>query len=89
MFGTIEIKDVKRELGELVKVVRKQNKLSQSDLSASLDMSRTTIQNLESGKNFTVDTFLKVIKEFDLLDQLHTQVLQARDQQSATTKSLY
>lgn len=62
MFGTIEIKDVKRELGELVKVVRKQNKLSQSDLSASLDMSRTTIQNLESGKNFTVDTFLKVIK---------------------------
>jgi len=53
MFDTIEIKHVKRELGFLVKALRKQRGLSQKQLAKSLDVSRTTIQNLELGKNFT------------------------------------
>ena len=66
MFDIVEIKDVKRELGFLVKALRKQRGLSQVQLAKSLDVSRTTIQNLELGKNFTVDTILKVLKEMDL-----------------------
>ena len=88
MFDTIEIKDVKRELGFLVKALRKQRGLSQLQLAKSLDVSRTTIQNLELGKNFTVDTILKVMKEMDLLTQLNSEILQAKSH-VVNSKSMY
>lgn len=88
MFDTIEIKEVKRELGFLVKALRKQRGLSQIQLAKSLDVSRTTIQNLELGKNFTVDTILKVMKEMDLLSQLNSEILQAKNH-VINSKSLY
>lgn len=88
MFNTIEIRDVKNELGELVKTLRKQRGLSQIQLANSLDVSRTTIQNLELGKNFTVDTILKVLKEMDLLAQLKSEITQAKAH-VINSKSMY
>jgi len=79
MFSTIEIKDVKNEIGDLVKALRKQRGWSETQLANALGVSRTTIQNLELGKNFTVDTILKVLKEMDLLKQLHGEITQAKD----------
>ena len=54
--GNLKIKDVKTEIGKLVKSLHKKQKLSQQELAEQLDLSRITIQNLESGKNFTIDT---------------------------------
>jgi len=71
MFNTIEIKDTKQELGQLIKMVRKSRKLTQVEVASALAVSRNTIQNLESGKNFTIDTLLKVLKEFDLLERVY------------------
>jgi len=88
MFDTIEIKEIKRELGFLVKALRKQRGLSQIQLAKSLDVSRTTIQNLELGKNFTVDTILKVLKEMDLLSQLNSEILQVKSH-VINSKSMY
>ncbi|MCB0761366.1 MAG: helix-turn-helix transcriptional regulator [Flavobacteriales bacterium] len=88
MFETIEIKDVKNEIGELMKALRKQRKLSQAELAGLLSVSRTTIQNLELGRNFTVDTLLKVVKELDLLETLHREIVQSKAQVTQT-KSLY
>lgn len=88
MFDTVEIKDVKNELGALVKALRKQRGLSQIQLASSLNVSRTTIQNLELGKNFTVDTFLKVIKEMDLLTQLKSEITQTKTH-VINSKSMY
>jgi len=88
MFDIVEIKDVKRELGFLVKALRKQRGLSQIQLAKTLDVSRTTIQNLELGKNFTVDTILKVLKEMDLLTQLNSEVTQAKNH-VINSKSMY
>lgn len=88
MFNTVEIKDVKLELGFLVKALRKQRGLSQKQLAESLDVSRTTIQNLELGKNFTVDTILKVLKELDLLTVLNNEISKAKNQ-IANSKSMY
>ncbi len=88
MFDIVEIKDVKRELGFLVKALRKQRGLSQVQLAKSLDVSRTTIQNLELGKNFTVDTILKVLKEMDLLTQLNSEIAQAKNH-VINSKSMY
>lgn len=75
----IKIKDVKIEMGALVKGLRKQNKLTQEELANALDLSRITIQNLESGKNFTIDTFLKVVKHFDMLKDFNDFVLKMKE----------
>jgi len=88
MFEVLEIKDVKKELGALVRAIRKQRGLSQAQLAQSLDISRTTIQNLELGRNFTVNTILKVLKEVALLEQLHNEVVKTK-KQVLNSKSLY
>ena len=88
MFNSIEIKDVKEEIGQLIKVVRKSKKLTQVEIADSLDVSKNTIQNLESGKNFTANTFFKVLKEFDLLERLYDEILKTK-KEIDETKSLY
>ena len=70
MFEIVEIKEVKIAIGQFIKSVRKKRKISEVELGEILDVSRTTIQNMESGKNFTIDNLLKVLKEFDLLEFL-------------------
>lgn len=88
MFNNIEIKDAKQEIGQVIKIVRKRRKLTQIELAKSLDVSRNTIQNLESGKNFTIDTLFKVLKEFDLLDRVYDEILEAK-KEIEQIKSLY
>lgn len=88
MFKIIEIKEVKIEVGRLMKTVRKHRKLTQSEVAEQLGVSRNTIQNLESGKNFTINTLFKILKEFDLLDKLHKEILSER-KAIEETKSLY
>ncbi len=88
MFESIEIKDVKIEVGRLMKTIRKQRQLTQSEVAEQLGVSRNTIQNMESGKNFTINTLLKILKEFDLLDKLYREVLSER-KAIEQTKSLY
>jgi DNA-binding XRE family transcriptional regulator len=57
MFDSVlKISDVKLKIGEMTKVLRKKNKLSRQQLADLLDVSRMTIQNLEAGKNCTLDT---------------------------------
>jgi transcriptional regulator with XRE-family HTH domain len=43
-------------------------------LAEKLNLSRVTIQNLESGKNPTIETLLKVLQYFDLLDGLNNYI---------------
>jgi transcriptional regulator with XRE-family HTH domain len=69
LFEILTIKNVKTDLGKLTKVLRKKQKLSQDELADLLNMSRITIQNLESGKNVTTDTLLKVFQHFDVLEK--------------------
>lgn len=88
LFQSVEIKDVKRNIGGVLKQFRKEFKLSQAELAKSLDVSRTTIQNVELGKNFTIDTLLKVVKSFELLDDLNNEVNKIGKQSQVPT-SLY
>jgi transcriptional regulator with XRE-family HTH domain len=71
LFEILTIKDVKTVLGKLTKVLRKKQKLSQDELADLLNMSRITIQNLESGKNVTTDTLLKVFQHFNILEKFN------------------
>jgi transcriptional regulator with XRE-family HTH domain len=74
MFNTTEIKDVKVKLGQLVRRLRKQQKLTQVQMSHNLGVSRATLNNLEAGKNFTIDTLFKVLKELQLLETLDDEL---------------
>jgi len=75
IFDTVKIKDVKVRIGQLVKNQRKQHKLSQKELGELLNCSRITIQNVESGKNFTIDTLFKILQHFELLNPLNTEIV--------------
>lgn len=88
LFDNIKIKDVKIKCGQLVRVLRKNAKMSQEELAGQLNMSRLTIQNLESGKNFTIDTLLKILQHFDLLFPIHNALEDKIDEQE-NLKSFY
>lgn len=88
LFDNIKIKDVKIKCGQLVRVLRKNAKMSQEELAGQLNMSRLTIQNLESGKNFTIDTLLKILQHFDLLLPIHNALEDKIDEQE-NLKSFY
>lgn len=87
MLKVVTIKDVKVKLGEICKQHRKIHRLSREDLATALDLSKTTIQNFENGKNSTLDTTLKIANHFDLLDNFY-QSLKAVEI-SKSIKSMY
>lgn len=74
MLHPITIKEVKNQIGALVKILRDRDGLTQEELAEKLNLSRVTIQNLESGKNPTIETLLKVLQYFDLLDGLNNYI---------------
>ena len=86
--GNLKIKDVKSEIAQLVKSYRKQQKLTQQELADQLELSRITIQNLESGKNFTINTLLKVFNHFDALVGFNQFLMDKRNETEQLT-SLY
>lgn len=89
MFDSVlKISEVKLTIGETVKVMRKKNKLSRQELADLLDVSRMTIQNVEGGKNFTIDTLLKVLQHFDEMEALYL-LFAERKEQLKNTPSLY
>ena len=81
------IKEVKERIGLVCQQHRKANDLSRDELAKALDVSPTTIQNIEHGKNATLDNVLKIANHFGLL----TAIYNALDQLTATddTISLY
>ena len=88
LFENVKLKDVKIRTGQYVKMLRKGKKLTQQELAELLNLSRITIQNLESGRNFTIDTFLKVLYHFDKLSELN-DFMKTQINEVKNTKSLY
>ena len=86
--SSIKIKDVKSEIGLLVKSYRKGEKLSMQELADKLELSRITIQNLESGKNFTIDTLLKALQYFDKLS-VFNDFVKGKRSENEDVESLY
>ncbi|MDP4662865.1 MAG: helix-turn-helix domain-containing protein [Salibacteraceae bacterium] len=86
--ANVNIKDVKMGVGRFVKAKRKAENLTQEQLAERLAISRITIQNLEAGKNFTMDTLLKVLQHFNLLSGLHQLIVSEVDA-AENIESLY
>lgn len=74
MLDITTIKDVKIKIGEACKTLRKSNDLSRAELAEALDVSSTTIQNIENGKNATLDNILKLANHFGLLPSIVKEI---------------
>lgn len=74
MVEVITIKDVKVQLGTACKALRRANELSRDELAEVLEVSSTTIQNIENGKNATLDNVLKVANHFGLLPAITKEI---------------
>ncbi|TYC14778.1 helix-turn-helix transcriptional regulator [Bizionia gelidisalsuginis] len=74
MLEIITIKEVKVKIGEACKALRKSNELSREELAEALEVSSTTIQNIEKGKNATLDNVLKVANHFGLVQSITKEI---------------
>ncbi|WP_438962313.1 helix-turn-helix transcriptional regulator [Nonlabens sp.] len=82
MIDVLTIKEVKLKIGEACKRLRKSNDLSREELAEILDISRATIQNIENGKNATLDNILKIANHFGLLSSISKQIDNASTDQN-------
>lgn len=71
MLNVVTIKDVKLKIGVWCKQKRREYNISQNTLAEKLALSRITIQQLEAGKNVTIDTLLKVADHFNSLEAIN------------------
>ncbi|MFV0231540.1 helix-turn-helix domain-containing protein [Empedobacter falsenii] len=88
MLDFITIKDVKNNIGEWCKKMRKSEKLTQEELATELALSRYTIVNLENGENPTLETLLKVLHYFDKMNSLN-QFISTKINDLDNIKSMY
>jgi transcriptional regulator with XRE-family HTH domain len=88
MLNIVTIKEVKIQIGQLCKAKRKEYNLTREQLADALQMSRATIQNIESGKNATLDNLLKMANHFHLLETIFEGV-QSLQHSSSDPLSLY
>lgn len=82
MLNLFTIKDVKIKIGDACKQSRKSNNLSREELAEALDISRATIQNIENGKNSTLDNILKIVNHFGLLQSIAQEIDKATTNQN-------
>ncbi len=68
MLEPTTVKSVRTNIGKLIKLLRKQDRLTQEQLAERLGLSRMTIKNIEAGQNATLETLFKILKHFDILE---------------------
>ncbi len=87
-FTPIRIHDIKKEVGLWVKKMRTNRKVTQIELADRLNLSRLTIQNIEHGNNFTIDTLLLILQYFDELASFR-EFIQDKLEDAVDQKSFY
>ncbi|MFN8776416.1 MAG: helix-turn-helix transcriptional regulator [Flavobacteriales bacterium] len=87
-FSTIRVSDVKADIGILVRKMRTNRKLTQEELAKQLNLSRITIQNIERGNNFTIDTCLLIFQYFDEIGSFSEYIKSKMDDYNEI-KSIY
>ena len=87
-FSNVRVSDVKINIGTLIKKMRANKKLTQGELAKQLNLSRITIQNIERGNNFTIDTYLLIFQYFDEIESFNEYIKSKVDDYNEI-KSIY
>jgi transcriptional regulator with XRE-family HTH domain len=82
------IDDIKNEMGAMVRKMRKSVGLSQEELAEKLKLSRITIQNVEAGRNFNIDTLLLILQHFNQLESFN-EYIKEKSEEYDNLDSLY
>ncbi|MBF5027362.1 helix-turn-helix domain-containing protein [Planobacterium oryzisoli] len=82
------VKDVKINIGQWCKLLRKEHNLSRKQLAEQLALSALTISKLENGHNPTLETLLKILQHFEQLDSFNVWI-QTKTTEINTNSSLY
>ncbi len=72
----------------LLRKMRKSKGLSQDELAEKLSLSRITIQNVEAGKNFNIDTLLLILQHFNQLESFN-KFIKEKSEEYDNLDSLY
>jgi transcriptional regulator with XRE-family HTH domain len=59
-----------RKWGEKLKELRISTNLSQSELAIKTGMSRSSVAEIEKGRNFSVGSLISILRALQMLDQL-------------------
>ena len=73
-FGERSNEQVRHELGQRIRAVRKSRGLNQTQLAERAGVSRPTVSKLERGTDVSLDSFLSSLRALDLLDALRNLV---------------
>ena len=87
-FSNVRVSDVKINIGTLIKKMRTKRKLTQGELAKRLNLSRITIQNIERGNNFTIETYLLIFQYFDEIESFNEYIKSKVDDYNEI-KSIY
>ena len=87
-FYNVRVSDVKINIGTLIKKMRAKRKLTQGELAKRLNLSRITIQNIERGNNFTIETYLLIFQYFDEIESFNEYIKSKVDDYNEI-KSIY
>ena len=87
-FSNVRVSDVKINIGTLIKKMRAKRKLTQGELAKRLTLSRITIQNIERGNNFTIETYLLIFQYFDEIESFNEYIKSKVDDYNEI-KSIY
>ena len=87
-FSSNNIEDIKNETGMLLRKMRKSKGLSQDELAEKLSLSRITIQNVEAGRNFNIDTLLLILQHFNQLESFN-KFIKEKSEEYDNLDSLY
>jgi len=79
--------DVRAAIGGWCATMRRAHGANQAELGERIGLSRVTISGLERGGNFTIDTLLKVLRNFGEMDAFHAFVLDRAE--ASETVNLY
>ncbi len=69
------------EIGERIKDIRISRNMTQEDVAENAGVSLSTVKRIESGKGSTMDNFLRILRLFDLIQNL--EILIPGQQQTA------
>lgn len=87
MFQRIKVSDVRIQIGQMLRNLRKRERMSQQELADRIGVSRVTVYNIETGKNANIDTWLLILEHFDALAEFTEFMRQQND--TIDTGSLY
>jgi transcriptional regulator with XRE-family HTH domain len=87
MFHRIKVSDVRIQIGQLLRNLRKRERISQQELADRIGVSRVTVYNIETGKNANIDTWLLILEHFDALAEFSEFMRQQND--TIDTGSIY